>query len=72
MTRTSAEPSPGKARERCFACGRLIQRPDPHRADTRDDQIVFVGPECYRMVVAAGEAGYQPPLGGPRLFPVSG
>lgn len=60
------------ARERCFACGRLIRRREPLRVDTRDDQTVFVGSDCYRMVMDAGEAGYQPPLGGPRLFPLGG
>lgn len=40
----------------CFACGRV--------ADTRDAQVVFVGRDCYRAIEAAGEPGYQPPLGG--------
>lgn len=61
---------PDAPRERCFACGRLIRRTNPHRVDTRDDQTVYVGPECYRLVMNAGDAGYQPPLGGPRLYPM--
>lgn len=55
------------ADERCFACDRALGR-NPYRVDTRDDQTVFVGVECYRLVAAAGEAGYQPPRGGPRLW----
>lgn len=55
---------------RCFACGRVIHRKEPYQVDTRDAQIVFVGPECFRLVIAAGDLGYQPPKGGPRLFPL--
>lgn len=54
---------------RCFACDRLIRSKRPHRADTRDGQWVFVGAECFKLIQAAGPAGYQPPRGGPRLFP---
>jgi len=56
---------------RCFACDRVIQRKVPFQVDTRDDQIVFVGPECYKLVMAAGATGYQPPKGGPRLYPLN-
>lgn len=52
---------------RCFACGRPLGA-NPHRADTRDAQVVDVGRECYRLIEAAGEDGYQPPRGGPRLW----
>lgn len=55
---------------RCFACDHVIRRKVPYQVDTRDAQIVFVGPECFRLVIAAGELGYQPPKGGPRLFPL--
>lgn len=59
---------------RCFACDKPISRKDTillsHEVDTRDDQIVFVGADCFRKVKAAGDAGYQPPKGGPRLYPV--
>lgn len=58
-------------REHCFACGRVIRHKVPFKADTRDAQIVYVGPECFKLVAAAGEAGYQPPKGGPRLYPVA-
>lgn len=56
-------------RERCFACGRTLGK-NPLRVDTRDAQTVFVGRDCGKLVLAAGEAGYQPPRGGPRLFPL--
>jgi hypothetical protein len=60
-----------KTTERCFACGRNLGS-SPFRVDTRDAQTVFVGRECYKLVVRAGEAGYQPPQGGPRLYPLAG
>lgn len=52
---------------KCFACDKRLGK-RPSIADTRDGQFVFVGSECYRLIVAAGEVGYQPPLGGPRLY----
>lgn len=57
---------------KCFACDRAIKRKQPLEADTRDGQTVFVGAECHRLIVAAGDAGYQPPKGGPRLYPLAG
>jgi hypothetical protein len=51
----------------CFACGRKLGK-SPRTADTRDDQIVAVGIECHEHIVAAGEAGWQPPKGGPKLY----
>jgi hypothetical protein len=52
----------------CFACGKKVGD-NPYVADTRDDQIVFVGRECFKLIAAGGEEeGYQPPLGGPRLY----
>ena len=56
-------------KEKCFACGKVIHRAVPLLADTRDDQVTFVGADCWRKVKEAGEAGYQPPRGGPRLYP---
>ena len=55
---------------KCFACDRPIKG-QPCTVDTRDDQTVFVGPDCFKHVMAAGDAGYQPPKGGPRLYPMS-
>jgi len=37
-------------------------------ADTRDDQVVKVGPDCFKHVRAGGALGWQPPRGGPRLY----
>lgn len=54
--------------ERRFACDRKLGNNSPKLVDTRDDQRVHVGIECYRLVKAAGAAGYQPPKGGPRLY----
>ena len=57
--------------EKCFACDRpLYQHGHRLRVDTRDSQIVFVGRGCFEKIKAAGDAGYQPPLGGPRLYPM--
>ncbi len=55
------------AGERCFACGRRLGAAAVV-VDTRDSQSVAVGRECYKLVVAAGDVGYQPPKGGPRLW----
>lgn len=59
---------------KCFACDKPISQKDGvllHRlVDTRDDQIVFVGSDCFRKVKASGDTGYQPPKGGPRLYPM--
>lgn len=52
---------------RCFACDRILDLRKT-LVDTRDGQTVYVGSECYRHVKRAGEAGYQPPKGGPRLY----
>lgn len=54
----------------CFACGRQIKNRH-YIVDTRDSQTSFVGPECFKLIVAAGNDGYQPPRGGPRLYRIS-
>ena len=55
--------------DRCFACGRKIgKRGKTLLVDTRDAQTVYVGSECYKLIEKAGNEGYQPPLGGPRLW----
>lgn len=53
--------------EKCYACDRKLGR-RPRLVDTRDAQTVFVGTECFKLIEEAGEAGYQPPKGGPRLY----
>jgi hypothetical protein len=55
--------------EKCFACD-LPLGENPKLADTRDDQLVYVGTNCYALIKAAGEEGYQPPKGGPKLYVV--
>lgn len=52
---------------RCFACGEKLGK-NPAIADTHEDQIASVGRECYKQIVAAGDEGWQPPKGGPRLW----
>lgn len=54
------------SKEHCFACGRRLGK--AKLVDTRDGQAVYVGPECYERVLAAGDKGYQPARGGPRLW----
>jgi hypothetical protein len=51
--------------DRCFACGKPLGN-DPPIAITEDGQIVDVGQECLKKTTSDG---YQPPRGGPRLFP---
>ncbi len=53
--------------EYCFACGKKLGK-KPRLVDTRDDQLVYVGSECFRLIKKAGQLGYQPPSGGPRLY----
>jgi len=52
---------------KCYACGRNLGK-TPKLVDTRDSQLVYVGRECFKLIKAAGESGYQPPTGGPRLY----
>lgn len=52
---------------RCFACDRLMSL-SPVLVDTRDGQTVYVGKDCAKRVLAAGNDGYQPPKGGPKLY----
>jgi len=53
----------------CFACNRRLVRPEEvYTTDGDGSNMVWVGPECFKKIEAAGDFGYQPPLGGPRLF----
>ena len=60
--------------EKCYACGRLFRRNTYGRVVfhpqvlTSDGQRQCVGYDCYGKVVRAGADGYQPSLGGPRLY----
>lgn len=60
------------SRERCYACDMMLSEKRPLRLVNvaREDQNVEVGPECFKRVKAAGANGWQPPKGGPRLYPV--
>jgi len=53
--------------DKCFACDRALGR-KPKVVDTRDAQFVHVGVDCFRKIVSAGDSGYQPPKGGPKLY----
>lgn len=55
--------------ERCFACNRPLGKRS-RLVDTRDGQTVYVGLGCFKEILRAGNAGYLPPLGGPRLYPI--
>lgn len=54
---------------KCFACNKRIQH-GGGLAITADGQLVNVGMECFNRIQKAKAAGYQPPLGGPRLYRV--
>lgn len=53
---------------KCYLCGKPMR--ERRLVDTRDDQLVDVGPDCYAKVRAAGEAGYPatPFAKGVRLY----
>ena len=51
--------------EKCFACGKPIRTTPNIVQVVGEETKVFVGPDCYRKIVRAGE--YQPPRGGPQL-----
>lgn len=55
---------------KCFACGKKIKG-SGYLIDTRDSQTAVVGPDCFKRIKSAGDVGYQPPLGGPRLYEIS-
>jgi hypothetical protein len=57
---------------KCFACDKKFRNLASRRlVDTRDDQLVYVGPDCYKRIAQAGDVGYRHPTGGPRLFLIS-
>jgi ribosome-binding protein aMBF1 (putative translation factor) len=55
--------------KKCYLCGRIIKG-NAHKADTRDDQWVFVGPDCAKKIKDAGEDGVPTKAGpgGVRLY----
>lgn len=53
--------------DKCFACDKGLGE-NPALIQTLDGQTVYVGRECFSLIKRAGEHGYQPPKGGPRLY----
>lgn len=56
---------------KCFACNRRHSQEAKWSYVITEDgaQTVLVGPSCYANVRKMDKlGGYQPPLGGPRLF----
>jgi len=51
----------------CFSCDKQLGK-YPALVTCHDEQDVFVGSKCYRLIKSAGIQGYQPPLGGPKLY----
>ncbi len=59
--------------EKCFACNRAFRRNAfgaivHPQAITIDGQRVAIGHDCNKKIAASEREGYQPPLGGPRLW----
>jgi hypothetical protein len=60
--------------DKCFACGKIFRsNKTKHLVNVaHEDQDVFVGPECYKRISAAGKTGWQPikkgKAFGPRLY----
>lgn len=57
---------------RCFVCNRKLGK-NPATVTCEDEQDVFVGQECYKLIENAGVEGYLRPadkdgIRGPRLF----
>jgi hypothetical protein len=53
---------------KCFACNRRMLRSVVYAAVTSDGQEVKVGRDCAKKIIGSGMNGYQPPLGGPKLY----
>ena len=54
---------------KCFACDKPTSKPKIVRCI--DEQTVLVGSDCFKRIEASGSLGYQPPLGGPKLYCIS-
>lgn len=54
---------------KCFACERPLKGWAIEAQVCGELTIVHVGPDCFKRIVSAGDSGYQPPLGGPKLRP---
>jgi hypothetical protein len=51
----------------CFACGKRLKYRTLVAWTEDGTQWVYVGRECYGHIIGAVD-GYQPPLGGPKLY----
>lgn len=51
----------------CFACDRKLGK-NPALIRCADEQTAYVGRECFKLIKAAGDAGWENPKGGPRLY----
>lgn len=62
-------PTPRAVRQlsKCFACDARMTGNNDFLAHTEDGQNVFVGESCYMKLAIV--QGWQPPKGGPILFP---
>jgi len=57
-----------KARqEKCYACDKPIGN-IATEVDTRNSQKIYVGSDCFKKIKQAGDKGWQPPKGGPKLY----
>lgn len=55
------------ANRTCYACGKRLGK-RPKLVTCADEQDVFVGSECGKLIEQAKAVGWQPPKGGPRLY----
>lgn len=59
--------------ERCYACGKPIPASSTGKysvavkGEKPNAGGYWVGPDCYKKIIASGDTGYQPPSGGPLL-----
>ena len=53
--------------DKCYACDKILSG-KTFWAITRDGQKVHIGPVCFKKIKAAFPEGYQPTLGGPKLY----
>lgn len=56
---------------KCFACNRKLKDGKSFLVDTRDDQKVFVGSDCYRKIKEAGDEGISFNYCKMKLYPLA-
>ena len=52
---------------KCYLCSKSLTR-EKYLVDTRDSQTVYVGGDCYRKIISAGEEGVAVTGSGLRLY----